>query len=71
LASYFFDVLDAIENPDFVLRGNQGALKAVRNFGKRKWLTVIYKEISKTDGFVVTAYFLETRAKGEIIWRAH
>ncbi len=54
LASYFFDVLDVIENPDLVIRGNQGTLKAARNFGKRKWLTVIYKEISKTNGFVIT-----------------
>jgi hypothetical protein len=69
LASYFFDVLDAIENPDLVVRGNRGTLKVVRNFGKRKWLTVIYKEISKTNGFVITAYFLDTVPKGEIIWR--
>ena len=37
LASYFYEALDTIENPDFVLRGNQGTLKATRNFGKDKW----------------------------------
>ena len=57
LASYFFDVLDAIENPDLVIRGNQGTLKAARNLGKRKWRTVIYREISKTNGFVSLPIF--------------
>lgn len=71
LASYFFDVLDAVENPELVIRGNQGTLKAARNVGKRKWLIVVYREISKADGFVITAYFLDTKPKGEIVWRLH
>lgn len=71
LASYFFEVLDAIENPDLVTRGNQGTLKAARNIGKRKWLIVVYRAISKADGFVITAYFLDTKPKGEIIWHLH
>jgi len=54
---------------DFVIRGNKGSLKATRNIGKKKWLIVIYKEVSKRDGFVITAYFLDTKPKGEVIWR--
>ncbi len=69
LASYFFEVLETIEKPDLILRGNKGSLKAVRNFGKNKWLIVIYREISKKDGFVITSYFLDRKPKGEIIWR--
>lgn len=30
---------------------------------KNKWLVVIYREISKEDGFVITAYFLDKRPK--------
>jgi len=69
LASYFYDVLETIQKPDFVVRGNKGSLKATRNIGKKKWLIVVYKEVSKRDGFVITAYFLDTKPKGEVIWR--
>ena len=67
LASYFHDVLDTVETPEFIMQGNQGTLKATRNMGK-KWLVVIYKELSKEDGFIITSYFLPDKPKGKIIW---
>lgn len=67
LASYFHNVLETIEKPEFVIRGNSGSLKATKNISKKKWLVVIYRELSKRDGFVITAYFLETKPKGEVI----
>jgi hypothetical protein len=69
LASYFHEVLDTIEKPELIVQGNKEALKAARNIGRRKWLVVVYKELSKHDGFVITAYLLDTRPKGEILWR--
>jgi hypothetical protein len=69
MASYFYEVLYAIERPDFVARGNKGALKAARNMGKRNWLVVIYRELSKGDGFVITAYLLDSKPKGEVVWQ--
>ncbi|MDZ7699071.1 MAG: hypothetical protein U5R49_19790 [Deltaproteobacteria bacterium] len=69
LASYYFEVLETIENPEFVMTGNKGSLKATKNAGKRKWLVVIYREISKEDGFVITAYFLDEKPKGGVIWK--
>jgi len=69
LASYYFEVLETIEKPDFIVRGNKGSLKATRNIGKNKWLVVVYREISKTDGFIITAYFLDKGPKGDVIWR--
>ena len=69
LASYFHEVLDTVEKPDFVVRGNKGSLKAARNIGKRKWLVVVYRELSKRDGFVITAYLLDGKPKGETVWR--
>ena len=69
LASYFHDVLDAVGKPELIVRGNKGTLKAVRNIGSEKWLVVVYRELSKRDGFVITAYLLDTKPKGEIIWR--
>jgi hypothetical protein len=68
LASYFYDVLETIEKPEFVLRGNSGSFKATKNVGNKKWMVVIYKELSRRDGFVITAYFLETKPKGEVLW---
>ncbi|MCX6584575.1 MAG: hypothetical protein NT166_30760 [Candidatus Aminicenantes bacterium] len=69
LASHFYDVLETIEKPEFVIHGNEGTLKATKNFSKKKWLVAIYKEVSKKDGFIITAYFLDKKAKGEVIWR--
>ena len=69
LASYFHEVLDTIDHPDLITRGRKGALKAARNMGKEKWLVVIYKELSKRDGFVITAYLLDTKPKGKVIWQ--
>jgi hypothetical protein len=69
LASTFHDVLDTVERPDFVVRGSHGALKAVKNMGRKKWMVVVYRESSKRDGFVITAYLLSKKPKGEAIWR--
>ncbi len=69
LASYFYEVLDTIGKPELIVRGNEGSLKAARNIGRRKWLVVVYKELSKRDGFVITAYLLDTKPKGEIVWQ--
>lgn len=69
LASYFYEILDTVERSDFVARGNKGTLKATRNMGKTQWLVVIYRELSKHDGFVITAYLLDTKPKGEVVWR--
>jgi len=41
LASYFHEVLDTIEKPEYVVRGNKGSLKATKCMGRRKWLVVI------------------------------
>lgn len=69
LASYYYDVLEAVENPEFVMQGNSGTLKAARNISKRKWLVVIYRELSKEDGFIITAYFLSKKPKGKRLWQ--
>jgi len=69
LASYFYDILEIIEKPEFIIQGNKGTLKATKNLAKKKWMVVIYKELSKNDGFVITAYFLSKKPKGKIIWK--
>jgi len=69
LASTFHEVLDTVQKPDLVARGNHGALKAVRSLGRKKWMVVVYRELSRRDGFVITAYLLSRRPKGDVIWR--
>ena len=69
LASYYFQVLEVVEKPEFIMRGNKGILKAAKNMRKYRWLTVVYKEISKRDGFIITAYFSDKRPKGNVIWQ--
>ena len=49
LASYFHEVLDTVENPEFIMQGNQGTLKAAKNMGKRNgWLSFIKSWREKT-----------------------
>lgn len=62
------DVLRAVEDPDFILRGYRGALLAVKGYGRGRYLVVVYKEVSSEDGFIITAFFT-SRPKGAIVWR--
>jgi hypothetical protein len=57
LAGYYDQVLETVEDPDFLLRGYGGAQIAVKTLGRRKYLSVVYREVSRKDGFVITAYF--------------
>lgn len=70
LAAYYDDVLAAIESPEWVLRGSGGALMAVRGFGRRRYLVVVYREVGQRDGFVITAYFTASFNRRAIVWRS-
>ncbi|MBI4524505.1 MAG: hypothetical protein HY695_11925 [Deltaproteobacteria bacterium] len=69
LAGHYDDVLDSVENPDLILRGYGRALIAVKGVGRKTYLAVIYKELSRDDGFVITAYFTSRLSRRLIIWR--
>jgi hypothetical protein len=68
LAGRMQEVLAAVETPDWVTRGYRGSLMAWKGFGRRGFLVVIYKEISATDGFVITAYFTRKPSKKNKLW---
>jgi hypothetical protein len=57
LAGYYDSVLNTIEEPDYIIKGYEEALVALKRFERKKFLAVIYKEVSKDDGFIITAYF--------------
>ena len=69
LAGYYDEVLLTVEDPDFILRGYGGALVAVRSLGRRKYLGVIYKELTRRDGFIITAYFTTRISRRLVTWR--
>jgi hypothetical protein len=64
-----------IENPDFITAGDFGELLAVKLYDKTpvtndKYLMVVYKETSKIDGFILTAYFCRSINKTRrIVWK--
>ena len=62
-------VLDTVEQPTYILRGQSGALVAVKPFGRSKYLHVAYRELTENDGFIITAFTRERVNKRQIIWR--
>jgi hypothetical protein len=69
LAGRYDDVLLTVEDPDLVLRGYRDSLVAVRGFGRKRYLAVIYRELSAEDGFVITAYFTSRVDRRKAIWK--
>ncbi len=69
LAGYYDDVLETIENPDLVLRGYRGSLIAVRGYGRKRYLMVVYRQVSRSDGFIITAYFTSKIDRKRAIWK--
>ena len=71
MAGRYDEVLSAIEVPDDIIQGYRDALVALKMIGKKKFMAVIYKEIGKKDGFVITA-FLTSKVRIEkevVLWQ--
>ena len=67
-------VLETVQFPDLVQRGDFGELLAVRHYPStpltKKYLIVVYREVSQEDGFVLTAYLTNRPAgRRETIWK--
>ena len=62
MAGYYFEVLDTIQEPEAVYQGRFGEMLAVKEIELGKYLIAVYKELSKADGFIITA-FLTRRIK--------
>lgn len=62
MAGYYFEVLETLQDPEAVYEGKAGELLATREIEPGKYIIVVYKEVRKGDGFVVTA-FLTTKIK--------
>jgi hypothetical protein len=68
MRTYYEKVLIAIENPTWILRDYSGALVAVLSLGKQRFLNVVYREISRRDGFVITAFVSNKVNRANRIW---
>ena len=71
LAGYYDEVLDVVEYPDYIIKGYDVTFVALRHVEKNKFLAVVYKEVSNSDGFIITAYFT-SKIKLErevIVWK--
>jgi hypothetical protein len=69
LEGYENNVLGVVENPDVVIRESGGAFLAVKGYGRNRFLTILYRELSKDDGFIITAYFARSMDRGRVVWR--
>ncbi len=73
IASFYFEILETVANPEFVFDGDYGELWAVKHISLRKVIMVIYREFQvQNAGFVITAFFttkLKKLFKRRIIWR--
>ena len=67
-------VEETVSNPDFIQKGDFFELLALRFYPKtpltKKYLTVVYKELTNQDGFVLTAYFTNSPSeRRRILWK--
>lgn len=68
LAGRMHEILATIEEPDWVSRGYRGSLVAWKGYGRRRFLVAVYKETSRADGFVITAFFTRKPRKAGKVW---
>jgi hypothetical protein len=66
-------VLETLRSPDLIQQGDLDTLVSARFYRQtpltEKFLMVIYKEVSITDGFVLTAYFTNKPSEGrKVLW---
>jgi len=65
MAGYYFEVLETVEEPEAIYEGKEGECIAVREIEKGKYIVVIYRELNKEDGFVITAFLTRRRKQLE------
>ena len=65
MAGYYFEVLETVEEPEAIYEGKMGECIAVREIDNGKYIAVVYRELSKGDGFVITAFLTRRRKQLE------
>jgi len=67
-------VLETLAEPDVLQQGDYGELLAIRLYPEtpltRKYLVVVYREVSPEDGYILTAYLASRpSARRVTIWK--
>ncbi|MBT9163865.1 MAG: hypothetical protein DDT24_00785 [Chloroflexi bacterium] len=67
-------ILETLSEPDMIQRGDFGELLAIRFYPEtpltRKFLVVVYRELSPDEGFILTAYLTTRPSAGRVtIWK--
>ncbi len=65
MAGYYFEVLETVEEPEAIYEGKMGELLAVKEVENSKNIVVVYRELSKEDGFVITAFLTKRKKQFE------
>jgi hypothetical protein len=68
MTRYYEDMLDAVGDPEYIFPGHRGSLVAVVMLRKKQILHVMYREQSRDDGFIITAYIKTSLEKKKAIW---
>ena len=72
--TYTHEILETTRNPDLIIRGLRGELKALKFYQAlhigSKYLVVVYREF-REERVIITAYFTSNMAKvkGEVVWK--
>ncbi|MCP8307200.1 MAG: hypothetical protein H3Z54_00660 [archaeon] len=74
VATYVNEIVETVQNPDLVVKGLRGELKALKFYTELhiglKYLVVVYRKLHE-EKVIITAYFTSNvaKVKGEVIWR--
>ena len=68
LAGRMEDVLNTVEEPDWVTKGYKNSLIAWKGIGRKIYIAVVYKELDINDGFIITAHITRKANKKEKLW---
>lgn len=68
------EVLETVAEPELIQQGDSGELLAMRSYESTpmtsKYLVVPYREVSREDGFVLTAYLTNRPSGGRpVVWK--
>jgi len=74
IAAYYDEILETVENPEVIYLGQFDEFIAIGSVivPERKFIVVVYKEISSADGFIITAYISNKQQKfekKEVLWK--
>jgi len=71
LAGLSAEVLRTVADPDVVVEAKKGALQVLKGGIIGKTMVVVYRELSQSDGFIITAWLTnrpERLLRRRVVW---